>query len=71
MYKYKNKCAFRLLIYFEGELINVRPNEIIRSKTEINIPYLVRVQSPISQYIEKKKVTNGRLKSKGSTTSSV
>jgi len=56
MYKYKSTCRFKMLVYSGSEIIEVRPQEIISSKVELNNSYLKLI--PKVKKVKKAKVTS-------------
>jgi hypothetical protein len=58
MYKYKSTCRFKMLVYSGSEIIEVRPQEIISSKVELNNDYL----KLIPEVKKKKKIVSSNEK---------
>jgi len=58
MYKYKSTCRFKMLVYSGSEIIEVRPQEIISSKVELNNNYL----KLIPEVKKKKKIVSSNEK---------
>ena len=40
MYKYKSTCRFKMLVFSGKEILEVRPQEVISSKTKLDNSYL-------------------------------
>ena len=40
MYKYKSTCRFKMLVFAGKEILEVRPQEVISSKTKLDNSYL-------------------------------
>jgi hypothetical protein len=43
-YKYRSTCRFSMLLDVDGDLIQIRPNQIIESTSELNYEYLKRIE---------------------------
>ncbi len=46
MYKYKSRCRFTMLLYVEGTVLEVRPQEILTVSTELHSRFLEELESP-------------------------
>ncbi len=46
MYRYKSKCRWNMLLYIDGEVIEIRPGELFKSKNLINSRYLDVIDKP-------------------------
>jgi len=57
MYKYKSKCRWNMLLHVDGEIVEIRPGELFKSKTLVNSRYL--------EIIKSKTVTTPVVKKKG------
>ena len=44
-YKYRSTCRFPILLEISNELVQVRPNQIIESDTELNYSILKKIVS--------------------------
>jgi len=53
MYKYKSKCRWNMLLYIDGEVVEIRPAELFESAQLIESRYLTRIDPP--KIIVKKK----------------
>ena len=40
MYKYRSTCRHTLLVHYNGKVEEVRPNQLIESKTKLGLPFL-------------------------------
>ena len=40
MYKYKSTCRFKMLVYSNSDILEIRPQQIIESSVVLNHPYL-------------------------------
>jgi len=40
MYKYRSKCRWNMLLHIDGEVIEIRPGELFKSKKEVPSRYL-------------------------------
>lgn len=43
-YKYRSTCRFSMLLDLGGDLVQVRPNQVIESDKELNYDYLKRIE---------------------------
>ena len=43
-YKYRSTCRFSMLLDLGGDLVQVRPNQVIESDKELNYEYLKRIE---------------------------
>ena len=62
-YKYRSTCRFPVLLEISNELVQVRPNQVIESVTELNYSMLKKIVSgPVKPKItrKKKEYLNGR-----------
>jgi len=53
MYKYISTCRFKMLVYTDDSILEVRPQEIIESLVELDYPYLKLIEP-------KKKITKNK-----------
>ena len=44
MYTYKSKCRFRLFVFIDDGVLEIRPNQIVKSKKSINSPHLILLE---------------------------
>lgn len=54
MYKYISTCRFKMLVYTDDSILEVRPQEIIESSVELDYPYL-RLVEPKNKVTKNKK----------------
>ena len=47
MYKYKSTCRFKMLIYANTDIIEIRPQQVIESPISLDHPYLHLVEDPV------------------------
>jgi superfamily II DNA or RNA helicase len=40
MFKYRSKCRWNMLLYIDGEVIEIRPSELFESKSLVESRYL-------------------------------
>ena len=55
--KYRSTCRFSMLAYIDDRIVQLRPGEIIESRTEINYPFLVPIKKkkkPVSKVNKEK-----------------
>jgi hypothetical protein len=45
MYKYKSKCRWAILLYVDGEIVEIRPGEFFESSDVICIKHLEKIES--------------------------
>jgi hypothetical protein len=43
MYKYKSTCRFKMLVYTDTSILEIRPQQIIESDQVLNHPYLKQI----------------------------
>ena len=55
MYKYKSTCRFKMLVYTDTDILEIRPQQIIESLVELKYPYL-KLIVPESKVIKDKRV---------------
>jgi len=53
MYKYKSTCRFKMLVYTDTNILEIRPQQIIESLEEINHPHLKNI-TPSKKIVKKK-----------------
>ena len=46
MYKYRSTCRHNLLVHYNGRVEEVRPNQIIESRTKLGLPFLRWLNPP-------------------------
>ena len=61
MYKYISTCRFKMLVYTDDSILEVRPQEIIESIVELDYPYL-RLVEPKKKVTKKKKQYKTKIK---------
>lgn len=44
MYKYRSKCRFNMLLFIEGNIVEILPSELFESKELIDSKYLEIVE---------------------------
>ena len=44
MYKYKSICRFKMLVYTDTDILEIRPQQIIESSVEIKHPHLKLIE---------------------------
>ena len=64
MYKYKSTCRFKMLIYTDSGIVEVRPQQVLEFETTMDHPYLQLIEDakPKKTYKPRKKketVTDG------------
>ena len=47
MYKYKSTCRFKMLVYANTDIIEIRPQQVIESPISLDHPYLHLVEEDI------------------------
>lgn len=53
MYKYKSTCRFKMLVYTDTDILEIRPQQIIESSVEIKHPHL-KLIIPKKKTVKKK-----------------
>lgn len=53
MYKYKSTCRFKMLVYTDTDILEIRPQQIIESSVEIKHPNL-KLIVPKKKTVKKK-----------------
>ncbi len=46
MYKYRCTCRHNLLVHYNGTVEEVRPNQIIESSSQLDLPFLRWINPP-------------------------
>ena len=54
MYKYKSKCRWSILLYVDGDIVEIRPGELFESEEFISIKHLEEVKPKPSSKKQKK-----------------
>lgn len=54
MYKYKSTCRFKMLVYVDSDILEIRPQQIIESAVELDYPYLKLIKPEIRVKYKKK-----------------
>ena len=53
MYTYRSKCRFKMLIFGDDRIIEISPNQTIKTRKQIDNPHLVLIspkkKSPVLQ----------------------
>ena len=55
MYKYKSTCRFRMLIYAQSDIIEIRPQQVIESPIRLDHPYLHLIEDSVKLKKEQSK----------------
>jgi len=58
MYKYKSTCRFKMLVYANTDIIEIRPQQVIESPISLDHPYLQLLEGSVKSkkvYKPKKK----------------
>lgn len=53
MFRYKSKCRWNMLLFIDGEVVEIRPGEFLESKTPAESRYLKLIE-PTSIITKKK-----------------
>lgn len=40
MYNYRSKCRWNMLLHIDGEIVEIRPGELFKSKSKVTSRYL-------------------------------
>ena len=59
MYTYKSSCRFRMLLCVGGEILEIRPKQIIKTKEKLNYPQLTLIEEKKRGRPKKKVETDG------------
>jgi hypothetical protein len=54
MYKYKSKCRWSILLYVDGDIVEIRPGELFESEEFISIKHLEEVKPKPSSKKQKR-----------------
>lgn len=46
MYKYRSKCRWNMLLHIDGEVIEIRPGEMFKSKAPVESRFLEVLKEP-------------------------
>lgn len=55
MYTYKSKCRFKMLVFTGDGVLEIRPNQIIKSKKSIKSPHLILCEEKSEKIIKPKR----------------
>ena len=55
MFKYRSRCRWNMLLYIDGNLVEIRPSELFESIALIDSRYLELIDEPQSDSEPKKK----------------
>jgi len=55
MFKYRSKCRWNMLLYIDGNLVEIRPSELFESVALIDSRYLELIDEPQLDSEPKKK----------------
>ena len=56
MYKYKSTCRFKMLVYTDTSILEIRPQQIIETSQELNYPYLKEIITEKPPVAKKKRI---------------
>ena len=64
MYTYRSTCRFKMLVYSDSDILEIRPQQVISSSISIEHPYLKLINEKKDKPVSTRKYTKKQPKDK-------